>query len=81
MWLELRSVKSNNVYFLNPRSSTFQSSSYPIVFTRLGELRSTPNPHLKFVEVPVIEPAPHDNNDNNNNYYYIIIIIIIIIII
>ena len=29
------------------RSATSQSSSYPIVLTRLGEPRSGPNPHLK----------------------------------
>ena len=40
------------------RSATSQSSSYPIVLTRLGEPRFRPNnPHLKFVEVPGIEPA------------------------
>ena len=39
------------------RSATSPSSSYPIVLTRLGGLRSRPNPHLKFVEVPGIEPA------------------------
>ena len=39
------------------RSATSQSSSYPIVLTRLGGPRSRPNPHLKFVEVPGIEPA------------------------
>ena len=40
------------------RSATSPSSSYPIVLTRLGGPRSRPNPHfLKFVEVPVFEPA------------------------
>ena len=39
------------------RSATSQSSSYPIVLTMLGGPRSRPNPHLKFVEVPGIEPA------------------------
>ena len=39
------------------RSATSQSRSYPIVLTRLGGPRSRPNPHLKFVEVPGIEPA------------------------
>ena len=39
------------------RSPTSQSSSYPIVLTRLGGPRSRPNPHLKFVEVLGIEPA------------------------
>ena len=39
------------------RSGTSQSSSYPIVLTRLGGPRSRPNPHLKPVEVPGIEPA------------------------
>ena len=39
------------------RSATSQSGSYLIVLTRLGEPRSRPNPHLKFVEVPGIEPA------------------------
>ena len=39
------------------RSATSQSSSYPIVLTRLGGPRATPNPHLKFVEVPGIEAA------------------------
>ena len=34
------------------RSVTSQSSSYPIVLTRLGGPRSRPNTHLKFVEVP-----------------------------
>ena len=38
-------------------SATSQSGSYPIVLTRLGGPRSRPNPHLKFVEVPGIEPA------------------------
>ena len=38
--------------FVN-QTATFQSSSYPIALTRLGG----PNPHLKFVEVPGIEPA------------------------
>ena len=38
------------------RSATSQSNSYPIVLVRLGGPRS-PNPHLKFVEVPGIEPA------------------------
>ena len=32
----------------------------PIVLMRLGGPRSRPNPHLKFVEEPVIEPATHD---------------------
>ena len=36
------------------RSTTSQASSYPIVLTRLSGPRSRPNPHLKFVEVPVI---------------------------
>ena len=39
------------------KSATSQSSSYPIVLTRLGGPRSRPNPNLKFVEVPGIEPA------------------------
>ena len=39
------------------RSAASQSSNYPIVLTRLGGSRSKPNPHLKFVEVPGIEPA------------------------
>ena len=39
------------------RSATSQLSSYPIVLTRLGGPRSKRNPHLKFVEVPGIEPA------------------------
>ena len=39
------------------RSATSQSNSYPIVLTRLGGPRFRPNPHLKFVEVPGIEPA------------------------
>ena len=39
------------------RSATSQSSSYPIVLTKLGGPRSRPNTHLKFVEVPRIEPA------------------------
>ena len=39
------------------RSATFQSSSYPIFLTRLGGPRSRPNPHLRLVEVPGIEPA------------------------
>ena len=34
------------------RSATSQSSSYPIVLTRLGGPRSRSNPDLKFVEVP-----------------------------
>ena len=38
------------------RSATSPSSSYPIVLTRLGGPRSRPNPQLKFVEVPGIEP-------------------------
>ena len=42
--------------FLN-KSATSPSSSYPIVLTRLGGSRSRPNPYLKFVEVPGIEPA------------------------
>ena len=33
------------------RSSTYQSSSYPIVLTRLSRPRSRPNPHLKFIEI------------------------------
>ena len=36
------------------RSATSQSSSYPIVLTRLGGPRSRPKSHLKFVEVPGI---------------------------
>ena len=56
MWLELWSVKSNNVEFLN-QIATSQSTSYPIVLTRLGGPRSRPNPHLKFVEVLGIEPV------------------------
>ena len=39
------------------RSSTSQSSRYQIVLTMLGGPRSRPNPVLKFVEVPVIEPT------------------------
>ena len=39
------------------RSATSQSSSYPIVLMGLGGPRSRSNPHLKFVEVPGIEPA------------------------
>ena len=39
------------------RSATSQPSSYPIVLTRLSGPRSRPNPHLKIVEVPGIEPA------------------------
>ena len=39
------------------RSATSHSSSYPIVLTRLCGPRSRPNPHLKCVEVPGIEPA------------------------
>jgi len=39
------------------RSATSQSSSYPIVLTRLAEPLSRPNPHLKFVEVLGIESA------------------------
>ena len=39
------------------RSATSQSNSHSIVLTRLGGPRSRPNPHLKFVEVPGIEPA------------------------
>ena len=51
------------------RSSTSQTSSYPIVLTRHGGPRSRPNPHLKFVEVPGIEPATSWSvvNLNNNN--------------
>ena len=37
------------------RSATSQSSSYPIVLTRLGGSRSRPTPYLKIVEVPEIE--------------------------
>ena len=37
------------------RSATYQSTSYPIVLTRLGEPRCRSNPHLR--EVPEIEPA------------------------
>ena len=39
------------------KSPTSQSSSYPIVLTRLGGSHSRPNPHLKFVKVLGIEPA------------------------
>ena len=38
------------------RSATSQSSSYPVVLTRLGGPRSRPNPHLKFADVPGIKP-------------------------
>ena len=41
------------------RSATSQSSSYPIVLTKLGGPRSRPNPHSKFMEVPGIEPAQY----------------------
>ena len=46
MWLALRSVKFINVDFLI-RSTSSQSSSYPIDLTRLGWPCSRPNPHLK----------------------------------
>ena len=49
-------IKIKSVAFLI-RSASPQSISYPIVLTRLGGPRSRPNPHLKFVEVPGIEPA------------------------
>ena len=39
------------------KPATSQSSSYSIVLTRLGGPRSGPNPHLKFVDVPGIEPG------------------------
>ena len=48
MWLELCSVKSINVDFLN-QIRYFQSSSYPIVLMRLSGPRSRPNPHLKLL--------------------------------
>ena len=33
-------------------SATSQPSRYPLVLTRLGGLRSRPNTHLKYMEVP-----------------------------
>ena len=50
---------SNNPYLEpnRPNSATSQSSSYPIVLMKLGAPRPRRNPHLKFVEVPGIEPA------------------------
>ena len=51
MWLALR--------FLT-RSATSQSSSYPIILTRLGGPRSGPNPHLKLWECRGSNPRPHD---------------------
>ena len=39
------------------RYTTSQSSSYPIVLTRLGRPRSRPNPQFKIVKAPGIEPA------------------------
>ena len=45
MRLALCSVKSNNIDFLiSP--ATFQSSSYPIVLTKLGWPRSRPSPYI-----------------------------------
>ena len=67
------------------RSATSQSSSYPIVLTRLGKLRPRPNPHLKCVEVPGIEPATswllvrHADHLDQRIIIPIIILIIIII--
>jgi hypothetical protein len=52
------------------RSATCQSSSHPIVLTRLGGPRSRPNPHLKFVEVPGIEPATSRSVDQRGGHYY-----------
>ena len=49
------------------RFATSQSSSYPIVITRLGGYRSRPNSHLKFVEVPGIDNNNNNNNNNNSN--------------
>ena len=54
------------------RSVTSPSSSYPIVFTRLGGPRSRPNPDLKFVEVPGIESATSElvvRHANHVNIY------------
>ena len=51
------------------RSATSLSSSYPIVLTRLGGPRSTSNPHLKFVEVPGIEPATSWSVVGHANHY------------
>ena len=58
------------------RSATSQSSSYPIVFTRLGGPRFRSNPHLKFVKVQGIEPATYlmigrQTSDNEDIYIYI----------
>ena len=45
--ITFRLIMSNFLF----RSATSPSSSYTIVLTRLGEPRSRPSPHLKFVEV------------------------------
>ena len=41
------------------RSTTSQSSSYPIVLSRLGGSRSRPNPHLQLCKCRQLNPRPH----------------------
>ena len=42
------------------RSATSQSSSFPIILTRLGEPRSRPNPYLKLWRFRELNSRPHD---------------------
>ena len=49
--------------FLN-RSATSQSSSYPIVFTRLGGPRSRPNSQLKLQKCRGSNPRPRDQKSD-----------------
>ena len=56
------SITLRQVYLISTfliRSATSQSSSYPIVLTRLGRPRFRPNPHLKFVEVSGIDQVAY----------------------
>ena len=63
MWLALCSIKSNNVTFLI-RSTTSQSSSYPMVLMRLGEPCSRPDPHLKLWKCSESNLWPHNQKSD-----------------
>ena len=66
------SITLHQVYLMSTfliRFTASQSSSYPIVLTRLGGPLSRPNPHLKFVEVPGIEPTTPWTVVRHANHY------------